>query len=237
MNNLPEKQIKVLVIDDHQLIIDGMKFVLQDEEDVVFAGGAANMEEALSFLKNNYVDVVLADISMPKHSGIEITKKIKELYPDIQVLALTMHEDISMISKMVDAGACGYILKRTNMNELIDAIKVAASGGKYLSSEIQAILMENLGGNTGITVIPDDATAPLSARELEILNLIAKEFSNEQIAEKLFISERTVETHRRNIFTKTKTKTIVGLIKYAIKNGLINQENENEIKCDINFNH
>jgi len=230
MNNLPEKQIKVLVIDDHQLIIDGMKFVLQDEEDVVFAGGAASMEEALSFLKNNYVDVVLADISMPKHSGIEITKKIKELYPDIQVLALTMHEDISMISKMVDAGACGYILKRTNMNELIDAIKVAASGGKYLSSEIQAILMENLGGNTGITVIPDDVTAPLSARELEILNLIAKEFSNEQIAEKLFISERTVETHRRNIFTKTKTKTIVGLIKYAIKNGLINQENENEIK-------
>ncbi|NCC74230.1 MAG: response regulator transcription factor [Sphingobacteriia bacterium] len=236
MNNIPEKQIKVLVIDDHQLIIDGMKFVLQDEEDVVFAGGAASMEEALMFLKNNNVDVVLADISMPKHSGIEITKKIKELYPGIQVLALTMHEDISMISKMVDAGASGYILKRTNMNELIDAIKVAASGGKYLSSEIQAILMENLGGNTGITVIPDDATAPLSARELEILNLIAKEFSNEQIAEKLFISERTVETHRRNIFTKTKTKTIVGLIKYAIKNGLINQENENGVKSGNNLN-
>lgn len=223
---MPEKKIKVLVIDDHQLIIDGMKFILQDEEDVVFAGGASSMSEALKFLEKSEVNVVLADISMPKHSGIEVTKKIKELYPDIQVLALTMHEDISMISKMVEAGASGYILKRTNMNEVLEAIKVVAAGGKYLGRDVQAILMDSLGGNIGVNVIPEDAPAPLSVRELEILNLIAKEFSNEEIANKLFISERTVETHRRNIFTKTKTKTIVGLIKYAMKNGLISQENE-----------
>lgn len=219
-------QIRVLVIDDHQLIIDGMKFILQDEEDVVFAGGAGGMIEALKFLETNKVDVVFADISMPEHSGIETTKRIKELYPDIQVLALTMHQDVSMISKMVEAGASGYIMKRTNMNEVLEAIKVVAAGGKYLGREVQAILMDSLGGNVGVNVISEDSPAPLSSRELEILNLIAKEFSNEEIANKLFISERTVETHRRNIFTKTKTKTIVGLIKYAMKNGLISQENE-----------
>jgi len=223
---MPAKKIKVLVIDDHQLIIDGMKFILQDEEDVVFAGGACSMSEALKFLANNDVNVVLADISMPKHSGIEVTKKVRELYPDIKVLALTMHEDISMISKMVEAGASGYILKRTNMNEVLEAIKVVAAGGKYLGRDVQAILMDSLGGNVGVNVIAEDSPAPLSMRELEILNLIAKEFNNEEIANKLFISERTVETHRRNIFTKTKTKSIVGLIKYAMKNGLINQESE-----------
>lgn len=223
---MSQKPIQVMVIDDHQLIIDGMKSILQDEEDVAFAGGANSMAEALEFLSNHDVNVVLADISMPQHSGIEVTRKIKELYPNIQVLALTMHEDISMISKMVDAGASGYILKRTNMNEVLDAIKAVAGGGRYLGRDVQSILMDNLGSSSNVVELSQDAPAPLTARELEILNLIAKELSNEEIANKLFISERTVETHRRNIFTKTKTKSIVGLIKYAIKNGLINQDNE-----------
>jgi DNA-binding NarL/FixJ family response regulator len=223
---MSHKLIQVLVIDDHQLIIDGMKSILQDEEDVAFAGGANSMSEALEFLSNHEVDVVLADISMPQHSGIEVTRKIRELYPNIRVLALTMHEDITMISKMVDAGASGYILKRTNMNEVLDAIKAVASGGRYLGRDVQAILMDNLSTSANVVELPEDAPAPLTTREREILNLIAKELSNEEIANKLFISERTVETHRRNIFTKTKTKSIVGLIKYAIKNGLISQEND-----------
>ncbi len=223
---MSQKLIQVLVIDDHQLIIDGMKSILQDEEEVAFAGGANSMGEALDFLSRNQVDVVLADISMPQHSGIEVTRKIRELYPNIRVLALTMHEDISMISKMVDAGASGYILKRTNMNEVLEAIKEVASGGRYLGRDVQAILMDNLGASANVVEMPEDAPAPLTTREREILNLVAKEMSNEEIANKLFISERTVETHRRNIFTKTKTKSIVGLIKYAIKNGLISQEND-----------
>jgi DNA-binding NarL/FixJ family response regulator len=223
---MSHKLIQVLVIDDHQLIIDGMKSILQDEEDVAFAGGANSMSEALEFLSNHEVDVVLADISMPQHSGIEVTRKIRELYPNIRVLALTMHKDITMISKMVDAGASGYILKRTNMNEVLDAIKAVASGGRYLGRDVQAILMDNLSTSANVVELPEDAPAPLTTREREILNLIAKELSNEEIANKLFISERTVETHRRNIFTKTKTKSIVGLIKYAIKNGLISQEND-----------
>ena len=223
MNKRP---IQVLVIDDHQLIINGLKSILQDEEDVAFAGGANNMYDAMTFLEQHPVDVVLTDISMPGTSGIEITRKIKELYPEIQVLALTMHEDITMISNMIEAGASGYILKRSNMNEILDAVRVVAEKGKYLSRDVQSILMDNLGSKKAVNELPANTPASLTAREKEILKLIAKELSNEEIANKLFISERTVETHRRNIFTKTKTKTIVGLIKYAIKFGFVSQDND-----------
>ncbi len=223
MNKQP---IQVLVIDDHQLIINGLKSILQDEEDVAFAGGANNMDEAMAFLQQFPVNVVLTDISMPGTSGIEITRKIKELYPEIQVLALTMHEDITMISNMIEAGASGYILKRSNMNEILDAVRVVAEKGKYLSRDVQSILMDNLGSKEAVNEMPANTPASLTSREKEILKLIAKELSNEEIANKLFISERTVETHRRNIFTKTKTKSIVGLIKYAIKYGFVSQEND-----------
>lgn len=211
-----------MVVDDHQLIIDGMKSLLQDEEDIVFVGGANTMEEAINQIEGLQVDVVLADISMPDGSGIEMTRKLKELNSKIQVLALTMHEDISMIRKMIDVGASGYILKRTNMNEILEAIRVVAEGGKYLGRDVQAILFNNL-SEKSLNESLGHSSVVLTTRENEILNLISKELSNEQIASKLFISERTVETHRRNIFTKTNTKSLVGLIKFAIKNGLIDE--------------
>jgi len=223
---MTEKAIHVLVVDDHQLIIDGLKSILQDEDGVAFAGGANNMHEALSFLSQNNVDVALVDISMPEHSGIEVTQKIKEAFPHVQVLALTMHEDINMISGMIDAGASGYLLKRTNMNEVLEAIRVVAANEKYLGRKVQAIMMENLSQKEPEKPLQPNAPVPLTPREKEILNLVAREFSNEKIANKLFISERTVETHRRNIFTKTNTKSIVGLIKHALKYELINKDNE-----------
>lgn len=217
-----EKIIKVLVVDDHQLIIDGLKSLLQDEPDIVFAGGANSMQEAIDFVSNNPVQVVLADISMPEGSGIETTRSLKEIQLDIQILALTMHEDINMIRKMVEAGASGYILKRTNMNEVLEAIRIVAKGEKYLGRDVQEILLNNMSQSA----TPSELTvgqSVLTQREKEILILIANEMQNDEIAEKLFISERTVETHRRNMFTKTKTKSIVGLIKYAIANGLIDE--------------
>lgn len=217
-----EKTIRVLVVDDHQLIIDGLKSLLQDEPDIVFTGGANSMQQAIDFVTNNQVQVVLADINMPEGSGIETTRKLKAMQSDIQVLALTMHEDINMIRKMVEAGASGYILKRTNMNEVLEAIRVVAKGGKYLGRDVQEILLNNM-GQPEKPAEQTENPSKLTQRESEILNLITKELRNEEIAEKLFISERTVETHRRNIFTKTKTKSIVGLIKYAIANGLIDQ--------------
>jgi DNA-binding NarL/FixJ family response regulator len=221
---MQKKPIQVLVIDDHQLIIDGLKSILEDEDDVMFTGGANSYDEALAFVGQFPVDVVLADINMPGKTGIDLTRTLKELHPEIKVLALTMHEDISMIKKMVEAGASGYILKRTNMNEVLEAIRVVAANGKYLGRDVQAVMMDSFSSNDTVSIHSENAPATLTSREREILGLVAREMSNMEIANKLFISERTVETHRRNIFTKTKTKSIVGLIKFALREGLISQE-------------
>ncbi|HOI33501.1 MAG: response regulator transcription factor [Bacteroidales bacterium] len=218
---MKSKPIRVLIVDDHQLMVEGLKSLLEDEEDIAFVAGANSMTETLNFLQNNEIDVILMDINMPDASGIETTEKVKAGFPDIKVVALTMHEDIAVITKMIKAGASGYILKRTNMNEVVEAIRVVYNNGRYLSNVTQKIIMDNLGTAAGQDELMEDAKPILSTRELEVLNLIAREHSNAQIAEQLFISERTVEAHRRNIFIKTETKSIVGLIKYAINKGLI----------------
>lgn len=218
---MPSLPIKVLIVDDHQLMIEGLKSLLEDEEDILFKAGANSMQEALDYLKNKPVDVILMDINMPGGSGIDATLKIRELHPDVKVLALTMHNDISVITKMIEAGAAGYILKRTKMNEVVEAIRIVNENGKYLGRDTQQIIMDNLTSPTDTPEPLVEKKPILSAREMEVLNLIAREFSNSQIAEKLFISERTVEAHRRNIFIKTKTKTIVGLMKHAIEKGLL----------------
>lgn len=218
------QSIKVLVVDDHQLMIEGLRSLLEDEEDISFIGGANNMDEAMYFAAIYPVDVILMDINMPGGSGIDATIKLRELYPSIKVLALTMHNDISIITRMIEAGASGYILKRTNMNEVIEAIRVVYAGERYLGRDTQQIIMDNLSSPPGTFDPGQERKSILSSRESEVLNLIAQEFSNSQIAEKLFISERTVEAHRRNIFIKTKTKTIVGLMKLAIEKGLISED-------------
>ncbi len=218
------QSIKVLVVDDHQLMIEGLRSLLEDEEDISFIGGANNMDEAMYFAAIYPVDVILMDINMPGGSGIDATIKLRELYPSIKVLALTMHNDISIITRMIEAGASGYILKRTNMNEVIEAIRVVYAGERYLGRDTQQIIMDNLSSPPGTFDPGQERKSILSSRESEVLNLIAQEYSNSQIAEKLFISERTVEAHRRNIFIKTKTKTIVGLMKLAIEKGLLSDD-------------
>lgn len=220
------EHINVLIVDDHQLMIEGLKSLLEDEEGIGDVAGAGSLEDALRILKNTQIDVILMDVHMPEVSGIEATKKIKETYPDVKVIALTMHDDISIITKMVKAGASGYVLKRTQMNEVVEAINIVYNNGKYLSVNTQNIVMDNLMSPTDLMDSKEKSKPVLSGREMEVLHLIAKEYSNEQIGEKLFISERTVEAHRRNIFIKTKTKSIVGLIKYAIKEGLVSVNQE-----------
>lgn len=218
---MKEANITVLIVDDHQLMIEGLKPLLEDEVGIGKVSGANSLAEALSVLKSYKIDVILMDVNMPEVSGIEATRQIKLLYPQTKIIALTMHEDIAVITQMVKAGASGYILKRTSMNEVIEAIRMVHAKGRYLSKNIQNILMDNL-SDPSTAVFSEEAEKPvLSEREQEVLNLMAKELKNEEIAEKLFISERTVEAHRRNIFMKTKTKSIIGLMKYAINKGLI----------------
>jgi DNA-binding NarL/FixJ family response regulator len=219
-----QKPIRVLMVDDHQLIIEGLKSILQEEPDIEFCGGANSMKEALAFVAANDVDVILLDVNMPDGSGIETTKIFREKFPEVRILALTMHEDISIITQMVKAGASGYLLKGSNMKEIIEAIKAVYSNNRYLSKEVQSILMDNLGNENGNDKTQSGPKAIITSREREILNLIAKEMTNAEIADKLFISERTVETHRRNIITKTKAKSVVALINYAMKHGLLEGE-------------
>lgn len=218
--------INVLIIDDHELMIQGLQALLEDEENISTINGASTLEEALAVIETESVDVILMDINMPEISGIEATEIIKKSYPEIKIIALTMHDDISIITKMFKAGASGYILKRTKMTEVVEAIKTVFHNDKFLSANTQDIVMKNF-LNPAEILSPEDEKLPvLSKRELEVLKLIAKEFSNQEIGNKLFISERTVEAHRRNIFIKTKAKSVVGLIKYAIQNDLISLEKQ-----------
>lgn len=202
-------------------MIEGLKVLLEDEESISKVYGANSSDMAFELLEKYEIDVVLMDVNMPKVTGIEVTELIKEKFPNIKVVALTMHDDISIITKMIKAGASGYLLKRTQMNEVLEAIKTVYHNKKYLSNNTQKIIMDNLMSADDLLKDEKDEKPILSARELEVLKLIAQEYTNEEIGEKLFISERTVEAHRRNIFIKTKTKSIVGLMKYAIINGLI----------------
>jgi DNA-binding NarL/FixJ family response regulator len=217
------EKINVIIIDDHQLIIDGLSCVFEEEADINFCGGANSWEQARDLLTRQEVDVVLMDVSMPGMSGIQMTRLIKSQFPNVQVLVLTMHEDFKVIQQMITAGASGYILKRTHMNEVFEAIRTTHKKGKYLGGEVQGILMEGI-------VIPDiineaevNKKAALSAREKEVLSLMANEMTNEQISKELFISERTVETHRRNIYIKTDSRSIIGVIQYALRHNLLGE--------------
>ncbi len=217
------KNIRVMLVDDHIMMLDGLKSLLDEESEVEVVCAVSSGEAALKELKSHNIDIVVADIHLPGMNGIELTKKLGELHPEVKVLSLTMHNEASMIHQMLQAGAWGYVVKSNNINELVDAIRIIYSGKKFLSRDVQSIVIDTV-------LNPDDVSQDihthfpkLTNRELEILNLIAREFSNKDIAEKLFISERTVETHRKNIFTKTKTRTVVGLIRYAIENNLISQ--------------
>ncbi|MDD2965110.1 MAG: response regulator transcription factor [Bacteroidales bacterium] len=214
-------KIALLIVDDHRLIIDGMVALLSHQEAIATVEGVTSAHDALEVLSHRHFDVVMADINMPGMNGIELTRNIVALHPRTTVLALTMHDDSTLINRMIEAGASGYILKSTGIDELLEAITSVAGGEKFLSRDVQKIIMQRIyNANDAIAGIKPDVVR-LTARESEILQLIAREFSNEQIAEKLFISERTVETHRKNIFIKTGTRTLVGLIKYAIENDLI----------------
>jgi DNA-binding NarL/FixJ family response regulator len=211
------KKIKILLADDHGIIRDGIKLMLNKSPELEIVAEANNGQEVIDYLAKNAksIDVILMDINMPVMNGIEATQKISEIYSDINILALTMHIEETYISNMLKAGALGYILKESNKEELIDAIKSIASGKKYYSNEVSVTLINSLMSDD------KDKDKELSEREIEILSFIASGNTNREIGEKLFISGRTVETHRRNILNKLEVKNTAEMIKYAIQNKLV----------------
>lgn len=208
--------IKILIADDHQMFIDGIKAILKDVKYISIAGEALNGAQAIELINANSFDLVIADIQMPVMDGLELTKYIKQNKPNIKVLIVTSHPDRGFIEEMLEVQAEGYILKNTSKQELIRAISKLVDHATYYSSEVISILTENIKKKEKV----QEKIDILSSREKEIVCLICQEYSNTEIAEKLFISYLTVETHRKNIYKKTGIKTIVGLIRYAIENGL-----------------
>lgn len=205
-------KMKILLVDDHAILVDGVKSFLQREGyDLVHQANSA--EEALEFLRKNEIDLLITDFNMPGMDGLSLIHTVKVINPSIKIVVLSMHDEVHLVKEILKAGVSGYVLKKDTQTELLQAIKEVSLGKVFLSNDINKLLIINLQN-------PDEGKL-LTDREREIVKLIAREFTNKQIADHLFISERTVETHRKNIFRKTKTNSLVGLIKFAYSNNLI----------------
>lgn len=216
------KIIKILLVDDHAIIRDGIKAILRGVPDIKIIGEANNGAEAIELIKENAYHLVMIDVNMPVMNGIEATKYISKHYPALKILALTMYEDKNYILEMLENGASGYLIKNINKKELINALRSVAKGEKYYSEKASAILIEHM-VNDQEKPYPKKPKKSilLTKRELEILQLITAEYNNQEIADKLNISQRTVDTHRRNAMQKLNVKNTAGLVKSSIKLGLI----------------
>ena len=212
-------EIKILIVDDHKMIRDGIKSMLQGEMDYVVVGEASNGKEALGKLEDIEVDLAIMDINMPEMNGVECTIEINKNYVNTKVLALTMHDEELYLAKMMEAGAVGYILKDLGKDELLRAIREIVNGKHYFSPEITISVIKELTSPTKQFSLIDN---PLTIRELEVLELICQEFTNQEIANNLSISIRTVDAHRRNLLEKTASKNTAGLVKYSFNNKLFN---------------
>jgi len=211
-----QKIIRVLIADDHQMFIDGLKALLRREKNIQIIGEVSNGIQALEFIRKNQPDLLITDISMPGMSGVELTREVKLHFPEIKILVLTMYNDREIVGEILMSEAEGYILKNTGRQELSNAINRIIDNSTYYSNEVLNIMMTRMKKQKNI----EKNTAQLTPREIEIIKLIMEELSSEEIADKLFISKRTVDTHRKNIIQKTNTRTLVGLLKFAIENNL-----------------
>lgn len=215
-HNIMSRKISLAFVDDHQIVIDGLMSLLRNEDRFQFVFATTNPKEVVQKLKENPVDILLTDIMMPGLPGHVLAKEVRQQFPRIKILALSMSGDGALVNDMInDADISGYVLKNTGKKELIEAIEKIAAGGIYFSEEIIDELQRHS------TRKKENEQVHLTDREVEIIRLIEKEYSNRQIAEALYISERTVETHRKNIFRKTGTSSVIGLVKYAYEHRLI----------------
>jgi len=198
---------KVFIVDDHYMVIEGIRSLLQNEKDVEWVGHASNAASCLAFLQKQQPDVILMDINLPDKSGIDLCKEVIEKYPSVFIVGLSTFNQQSFIQKMMDNGASGYVLKNATQEELMEAVQTVMKGKTYLSEEASQVLRKNA-----------DADIPvLTRREKEVLELIADGLTNNEIAQKLFISVATVDTHRKNLLSKFEAKNIASLIKAAMQ--------------------
>lgn len=208
----------ILIVDDHKIIRKALKLFLSQTHEHFVVHEANSGKEALEKIKKYFFDLVITDVIMPNMDGVELAKRIRKATPATKVMAFSMDNDDGNIKRMLQAGAKGYLLKDCDDDEFLLSVKTVLSGATYYSPEVKQVVMESLSSRNG------NVKMVLSKREKEILNLLFQEYSNREIAEKLFISQRTVETHKRNIMEKTGARNLAGLVKFALKNNLFTDQ-------------
>jgi DNA-binding NarL/FixJ family response regulator len=209
-----ENFIRVLLVDDHKMVLESLSMLLSTLDDIVIVGKFTDGNQVLPFLKSNQVDLLITDSRMPEMSGLDLAKQVLAYKPDLKVIMISMIENPEEIRIAMEAGISAYLSKSVSTDELITAIKAVLDGKRYLSNEI--IVSLNSGNRSDAVRL-----SGITVRELEVLKLVAQELSSNEIAEKLFISVPTVETHRKNLFQKTGSKTAIGLVLFAVKNRLL----------------
>ncbi len=216
---MQQTKIKVLIADDHQLFADGIKSLLESSKEIEVLYMAVNGQEALSIVENNptAIDLILTDVSMPLLTGIDLCKAIKNKYPKIKVLIISMFNNTTVVKESVLAEADGYLLKTSGKEQFFTAIHRLIEDGTYYDEKIIPIIYNQFTKEKELEV----TKAVLTDREIDVLKLIAQELTSNEIAERLFISKKTVDNHRHNILEKTNSKSTVGLLKFAIKNNYI----------------
>lgn len=211
------EKLNLMIVDDHKLFREGLKLLLANLEEVGEVWEAADGEIFLQMIRTCHPDLVLMDIEMPRVNGIDATTRALELYPDLKIMALSMFGDEEYFQKMVDAGVCGFLLKNSEFSEVRKAILNVVQGNNYFAEEILYKLVNRFKSRAPVS----EPTVVLSDREQEVLLLICKGLSNQEIAEQLFISKRTVDHHRASLLTKTDTRNAASLVIYAIKHKMI----------------
>lgn len=207
---------RVLIVDDHKILREGLRSLLVDADEFEVIGEAENGRDALKLAKQLKPDIVLMDVAMAELNGIEATRQLIAMLPDTKVLGLSMHSDSRYVKRMLEAGASGYLLKENAFDELITALRAVAANRVYVSPEASGSLLSDIAQGQSVD---ENNSSPLTAREKEILQLIAEGHSTQTVAERLFISTKTVETHRKKIMDKLDLHSIAELTKYAIREG------------------
>ncbi len=206
--------IRLLIADDHQVMLDGLVSIIEKADDISVAATASNGKEVLHLIAENGIDVALLDINMPELNGVETCKKLSRKYPHVKVVALSMYKKSSYIQRMLQFGAKGYILKDDRADEILDAVRQVHQGHLYFSSQIEPNLLS-------FTKSKGSNSSAITQRELEVLQCISRGMTNAEIAEALFISQHTAESHRKNLLSKLDARNTADLVRISMEKGLI----------------
>ncbi len=229
------KKTRILIADDHSVVRSGLRLLLQSSPDFAVVAEAADGEEAIMLVDKHKPDVVIMDISMPRLNGIEATSVMKQSHPEIKVIILTVHEDEGYVYQMLRAGASGYVLKSAGKKEIFAAIESALSGKRFFSPGISEMIIEGFikrdkESRETLEQVTPSSRQQLTKREIEVLRYIAQGYTNRKIAEALFLSIRTINTHRTNLMQKLDIHDTARLVRYAIETGLVKLKEEQAVK-------